>query len=34
MSVEMILGTVAFGVLTVMWVVLPSFLHRGNKESK
>ena len=32
MSHEMILGTVAFGVLTFVWVVLPSFLHRGNKE--
>lgn len=34
MPTEMILAVVAFGVLVVMWVVLPSRLHRGHNPEE
>jgi hypothetical protein len=34
MSTEMILAVVAFAVFAVMWVVLPSRLHRGHESSE
>lgn len=30
----MIFAIIAFGVLVMMWVVLPSRLHRGNKPEE
>ena len=34
MPTEMILAAVAFGVLVMMWVVLPSRLHRSGEPEE
>jgi hypothetical protein len=34
MNTEMILAMVAFGVFIVMWVVLPSRLHKGHEPEE
>lgn len=34
MPTDMILGVVAFGVFALMWVVLPSRLHRGSEAEE
>ena len=34
MPTEMILAAVAFGVLAMMWVVLPSRLHRSGESEE